>query len=331
MPNIKMEPWRRTDIKDLQAGAFRLPSKETEQGLMPVPAQLLTPVADGEHGGEVILQPGGSRVYLDPELVAKGVVFTDLRGAEKEHAALLERIMGKTVRSDESRFAALAASLSHTGVLLYVPKGVEITQPLHSLLWGPGVNLAYLSHVLVWLEEGASVTYVHEAASPTEPAGQTLHSGLVEIHVGQEASLNFVELQSWGEHVWNFSHERAQVERDASLDWIFGAIGSHADQEFLRIWTWWARAAPGACPDSTSPTECNIWITTPSRTTSRRTPPATCSSRARVQDKSRSVWQGMIYVAPGAAKTDGYQANRNMVLSQEARAEFDPRPGNPGG
>ena len=44
---------------------------------------------------------------------------------------------------------------------------------------------------------------------------------------------------------------------------------------------------------------------------------------ALVQE-SRSVWQGMIYVAPGAQKTDGYQANRNLVLSQKARADSIP-------
>jgi Fe-S cluster assembly protein SufD len=39
---------------------------------------------------------------------------------------------------------------------------------------------------------------------------------------------------------------------------------------------------------------------------------------------SRAVWQGMIYVAPGAQKTDGYQANRNLVLSKNARADSIP-------
>jgi len=41
-------------------------------------------------------------------------------------------------------------------------------------------------------------------------------------------------------------------------------------------------------------------------------------------DKSRSVWQGMIYVAPEATKTDGYQANRNLILSDQARADSIP-------
>lgn len=132
-------------------------------------------------------------------------MFTDLRTAEQDYAELLETRLGKIVSPEEGKFAALASALAQTGVFLYVPKGVVIEQPLHSLLWGPGIGLAHISHVIVWLEEGASVTYVHEYASPTETGGQTLHAGLVEVYVGEDASLRFVELQSWGEHVWNFT------------------------------------------------------------------------------------------------------------------------------
>ena len=120
-------------------------------------------------------------------------------------------------------------------MLVYVPRGCDVEQPLHSILWGPGINLAYLSHILVWVEDGASLTYVHEVGSHTEAAGQSMHAGIVEIHVGAKRNLRFVELQSWGEHVWNFSHERVQVERDGNLDWIFGAIGSHLTKNFSEI------------------------------------------------------------------------------------------------
>ena len=46
--------------------------------------------------------------------------------------------------------------------------------------------------------------------------------------------------------------------------------------------------------------------------------------KGALRDQSRSVWQGMIYVAPGAQKTNGYQANRNLVLSRGARANSIP-------
>uniref|UniRef100_UPI002607685A SufD family Fe-S cluster assembly protein n=1 Tax=uncultured Anaerolinea sp. TaxID=430695 RepID=UPI002607685A len=202
MPSVQEEAWRRTDIRGLKADTFRLPRKEEYKDLTPPPDDLLQPLADGEHGGEIVLFPGGARVFLDEELQKQGVIFTDYQTALKEHPSLVTKILGKAVQTSDGKFAALAGALAQTGVFLYVPRNVHLQTPLHSLLWGPGIGLAHISHILVYLEEGASVTYVHESASPTE-MDQSLHAGIVEIYVGPSAQLTFVELQSWGEHVWN--------------------------------------------------------------------------------------------------------------------------------
>jgi Fe-S cluster assembly protein SufD len=213
--------------------------------------------------------------------------------------------------------------MSQKGVLVYVPRGVHVEQPLHSVFWGPGANLAYFSHILVWVDDEASLTYVHEAASNTEPEGQTLHAGIVELHVGSGANLRFVELQSWGEHVWNFTHERAQVGRDGNLDWIFGAVGSQLTKNFSDL-DLIGRGATGRMS--------GFYFTDGVQhldhdTQQNHLAPDTTSDllfKGALRERSRSVWQGMIYVAPGAQKTDGYQANRNLVLSEKARADSIP-------
>src|SRR5690606_5978803 len=168
------------------------------------------------------------------EIAKQGVLLPGFATAVKKHPELLKKVLGKVVKPDEGKFAAMAGALAGRGVLLYVPKGVQVDEPLHSLLWGPGAGLAYFSHILVWVEDGASVTYVHEAASPTIKE-QSMHAGIVELHVGSQANLRFVELQSWGEHMWNFTHERARVQKDGNLDWIFGALGSHLTKNFSEI------------------------------------------------------------------------------------------------
>lgn len=326
MPTLTDEPWRRTDIRGLQAGNFRFLGADGHDGhkdLPEAPQELLRPLVGADHGGQIVLLPDGVQVSLDPELAQKGVIFTDFATAEREHSDVLEKIMGQVVRPDEGKFAAMAAALGRTGALVYVPRGVEIEQPLHSILWGPGLDLAYFSHLLIYVDDGASLTYVHEAASPTEPEGQTLHGGIVELHVGKNASLRFVELQSWGEHVWNFTHARARVERDGNLDWIFGAIGSHLTKNFSDL----DLVGPGA-----SGRMSGFYFTDGKQhldhdTQQNHLAPHTTSDllfKGALRDRSRSVWQGMIYVAPGAQKTDGYQANRNLVLSDKARADSIP-------
>lgn len=322
LPVTTDEAWRRTDIRLLPAPDFKLPKPGAFEDLPVVPEELLKPLVGDQHGGQITLLPGGSNVELDESLAKKGVVFTDFRTAEKEHSDLLKKLIGQIVKPEDGKFAALASAFSENGVLLYVPKGVQVDAPLHSVLWGPGGDLAHFSHIIVYVEDGASVTYVHEAASPNE-TGHALHAGIVELYVGADANLRFVELQSWGRHVWNFSHERARVERGGNLDWIFGAVGSRLTKNFSDL----DLAGQGAqgrmsgfyFTDGTQHLDHD---------TQQNHLAANCTSdllfKGALKGKSRSVWQGMIYVAPGAQKTDGYQANRNLVLDDLARADSIP-------
>ncbi len=323
LPDIKEEAWRRTDLRDLHPGSFHLPGPGAFQSLQPVPEELLQPMADDPYAGQVVLLPGGAQAHLNPELAGQGVVFTDLRTAEEKHPELLEKILGHVVRADEGKFGALAAALAQNGVVLYIPPGIQVNQPLQSILWGPGAGLAHFSHVIVWVEEGARVTYTHETASPTENGGQTLHAGIVELYVAEGANLRFVELQSWGEHVWNFTHERAHVERSGTLDWVFGAMGSHLTKNFSDI----DLSGPGATGRMSGFYFADGRQHLDHDTQQNHLAPSTTSDllyKGALLGESRSVWQGMIYVAPGAVKTDGYQANRNLVLSAKARADSIP-------
>jgi Fe-S cluster assembly protein SufD len=323
MPNTGDEPWRRTDLRKLDAAGFQIPSNGKISNISAVPGELLEPLVGDRQAGQIILAPGQTTVELDPELENQGVIFCDLATAEREHGEVLQRIMGQVVKIDEGKFAAMAAAFSDSGVLVYVPKDVKVELPLHSILWGPGVGLAYFSHILIWLEEGAELTYVHEAASPSEVGGQTMHAGLVEIHVSPRANLRFVELQSWGDHVWNFTHKRALVDRDGNLDWVFAAVGSHLTKDFSDLDLIgegaFGRMSGFYFTDGTQHLDHD--------TQQNHMAPNTTSDllfKGALKETSRSVWQGMIYVAPGAQKTDGYQANRNLVLSNKARADSIP-------
>lgn len=323
LPTTQLEPWRRTDIRRLDVGSFNLPKDGDYAHLPPVPGELLAPLVADQHGGQITLLPGGVTVELDEALAQKGVIFTDYATAEQKHPEILAKILGQSVKSDEGKFAALTAAFSRQGVLLYVPRNVHVEQPLHSVIWAAGVELAHLYHTLIYLEDGASATFVQESASPDEDGGQTLVSGLVEIFVGKNAQLCFVELQSLGRHVWNFSHERSRVQRDGRIDWIFGAIGSHLTKNFSEL---------DLDGEGANGRMSGFYFTDGVQhldhdTQQNHNAPHTTSDllfKGALKDTSRSVWQGMIYVAPGAQKTDGYQANRNLVLNPKARADSIP-------
>jgi len=322
LPDTTQEAWRRTDLRALPLDSLRIPAAEAYLDLPSVPEDLLRPLVSDQHGGQIVLLPGGSQIDLDPALAQQGILFTDLKTAQEKHGDVLERILGQTVNPEESKFAALAGALAPNGVLLYVPRHVQVLPPLHSVMWGAGAGLAHFTHLLVLVDEGASVTYVHEAASPTE-ASEALHAGIVEIRILQGGRLQFVELQSWGLHVWNFTHARARLERDASLDWIFGSVGSKLTKNFSEL----DLAGEGA-----SGRMSGFYFTDGDQhldhdTQQNHLAPHTTSDllfKGALKGRSRSIWQGMIYVAPQAQKTDGYQANRNLVLSEGARADSIP-------
>lgn len=320
MPTLSDEPWRRTDIRGLRADTLALDAADD----LAVDKDLMRPLVGDSLDVVLVNRPGFEPDLRGAEaLKEQGVVFCDWGTAVREHADVLKQHLGQAVKENEGKFAALAAAMAVEGMLLYVPEGVQLDQPLHSIFWTPGKGKAFFNRTLVVVEDGASATLVYEKASPTEPEGQTAHAGIVELIVGVNAKLTFVELQNLGEHVWTFSHERALVDRDGRIDWIFGAVGSHLTKNFTDL-DLIGQGSEGRM----SGFYFADGVQHLDHDTQQNHRAANTQSdllfKGALVDRSRSVWQGMIYVASGAQKTDGYQANRNLILSKNARADSIP-------
>jgi len=321
MPTLNDEVWRRTDIRPFKWAQTELTALNGAGKTKTVPAAFLKPLAGKEQGGQLVINAGKVEVgKLSAALKRQGVIFTDFQTAAVKHEKLLKKYLNQAVKTTEGKFAALAEALTDGGVFLYVPKNVEVTLPLHSIAWVPGAS--HFTRVLVVLEAGASATYVHELGSP-ESNHENLHAGIVELVLGKESNLKFVELQSLGLNTWHFSHERAKIGKDAKLDWVFDAIGSRLTKNFSEIDLdgegAWCRMSGFYFAEGNQHLDHD--------TQQNHNAPHTTSDllfKGALRDQSRSVWQGMIYVAPGAQKTDGYQANRNLVLSKSARADSIP-------
>lgn len=322
MPSLTDEAWRRTDLRPFKWAKVELTALNPKAKHRAVPGAILKPLAGTEQGGQIVINGGKVEVSkLSAALKRKGVIFTDFQTAALKHDKILKKYIGKAVPASEGKFAALTEALMDGGILLYVPKKVEVTLPLHGIINVPGSSHA--SRLLIVLEDGASVTYVHELTSPERVTIEALHTSIVELIVGKNANLKFVELQSLGLNVWNFTYERARVYGNGKLDWVFNATGSHLTKNFSTIELdgegSWARMSGFYFAEKDQHLDHD--------TQQNHNVPHTTSDllfKGALRDQSRSVWQGMIYVAPGAQKTDGYQANRNLVLSKTARADSIP-------
>ncbi|MBI9048421.1 MAG: Fe-S cluster assembly protein SufD [Anaerolineaceae bacterium] len=323
IPEKHEEAWRRTSLALIDFSKFSMQSAQQSDVNINIPDQLMNPMGEGEQAGQIILSHNYIKKNISSELVAKGVIFTDLLDAEKNYPEILAKIFCQIVKPEDGYFSALATAYAQTGILLYVPRNTHIEQPLHSILWAEKANEAVISHIMVYLEEGASLTYVHEVSSPNDMDEEIFHSGNIEIFVGNHANIKFVELQSWGKNVLNFTHERGSVAGDGELEWVFGAIGSKLSKNFTDVDLTGIGSIGKVSGFYFTNGNQHLDLDTQQNHLAANTS-SDLLYKGALLDQSRSVWQGMIYVAPGAMKTDGYQANRNLVLGKEARADAIP-------
>lgn len=319
-PRRQGEEWMRTDIRGLRLGDYALAAPNDDVATA-APRGLL---AEGvQLGGAAACVDGRCvRSELNEEARRQGVLFGSIAQFAEEHSELLrDRLFQSAFRSDYDKFSALHAAFAGDGALLYVPRGVRIEQPLH-LVSAVSDGGSDLGHTFVLLEEGAEATLLAETTS-LAGEGRGFHCGGVELLVGANASLRFVDLQNWGERFWHFTHQKAIVERDGRLQWTIGALGAHLAKVNQHV----ALVGEGA------EAQVNGVMFTEKRqhlsyhTLQHHVAPHCMSDllyEGALQDKSRTVWRGMIKVDPGAQKTNGYQRNDNLLLSEGARADSIP-------
>jgi Fe-S cluster assembly protein SufD len=323
MPTTNDEEWRRTDYRHIhwdEASRFITPNGATFDT---VPAYNREPLIGGKQGGLLAFVDGKVVHYeLPDELSRQGVIFTDLLTACREHEALVRpNLMTKAVLPGEGKFAALHAALWTHGVFVYVPRGVVAELPLHAVIYNTHHG-ASLGHVLVVVEENAQATILVDYAS-SEGQAQSAYIGATELLVGDAANLRYVGLQDWNRQTFEFSHQRARIGRDANLDWVVGTMGGQLVKAFLEV----ELDGKGGNARMSGMFFADNEQLFDHDTQQNHNAPLTASDllfKGAAKDTARSVWQGMIKAQPKMQKIDGFQASRNLVLSEDARMDGIP-------
>ena len=318
MPSRRDEEWMRTDIRLFRLDKFGQEENKSSDTLPPS-------VLGGEIEVAGMMSSKNSKsleTHFDPELAAQGVLFGDLESMVNEHADQIHpHLMARAVDPLYDKFSALHAAFWRGGSLLYVPRGVVIEKPLCTLTT-LGENQIDLGHTLIVLEEGAEATFLAESHSmPGCESG--LHVGAVEMLLAPGSRLRYVNLQEWGTGVWHFSHQKAVIDRDASIQWTIGALGSKLAKVNQHV----AMVGPGADAQVNGVIFSEGKQHLSYHTLQHHEAPGCHSDllyKCALQDDSRTVWRGMIKVDPLGQKTDGYQRNDNLILNPSARADSIP-------
>lgn len=162
---------------------------------------------------------------LKKEWEELGVIFLDMDDAVRDHPELVKEYFMKCVPNTDHKFAALHGAVWSGGTFLYVPKGVKVRDPLQAYFRMNAKNMGQFEHTLIIVEDGADVHYIEGCSAP-KYGSQALHAGLVEIFVKPGAKCRYSSVENWSRDTYNLNTKRAIVQKDATMEWIGGNMGS---------------------------------------------------------------------------------------------------------
>jgi Fe-S cluster assembly protein SufD len=291
-PSRTDEEWRRTDVSRLDPNQF----------------------SKLEH-------LDGQKLVL-PSALPTGVILQPLRRAALEHPELVEPRLFSLVHADRDRFTALHAAFFTGGTFLYVPDGVVIDQPIIGQHFSHEAGSSVLPHTLIVAGKNSKFDYLDEyIADKDDESGY--RSGSTEIFVGDGARVGYVAVQKWGRNVWHFSDQRAELAKDSSLRLFNVTLGGKFSKTRVEA----ALAGEGANAElkalyfASGEQFFDFHTLQDHRVGNTR---SDLLFKGALQDVARTVYAGLIRIEKHAARSDAYQANRNLVLSDKAKATSIP-------
>ena len=319
---LPMPGSRYTHVRGLDLGAIEplLP----DEAISDVPEDLQAMLTPGEAAGLCAQLDGRVvRCELPDSLEKKGVIFTDIRAALREHPHLVRRSL-ELVEAPSDRMAALRQALFVGGFFIYVPKGVEIEPPLKAiqLLTRPGAGL--FTQSLLIAEPQSAVTLIEECYSPRSAfESASLQVGSLHVHVGRGAQVSVAGVENWNSQVFHFVCRRGVLERDARLKWTLGWLGarlamSHVDSVL---------DGPGAEVE-----DIQVFFIggrqhfdlTSNLLHQKPHTKGEVTVKGVLKGKSAAVFWGLIRIAPGAQGANAFQSERSLILEDGPRSNAIP-------
>lgn len=154
-----------------------------------------------------------------------GVIFLDMDDAVRQYPTIVQEHFMKCVPPTDHAFAALHGAVWSGGTFLYVPKGVEVSDPLQAYFRMNARGMGQFEHTLIVVEEGARAHYIEGCSAP-KYGTSALHAGLVEIFVNERAAMRYSSVENWSRDTYNLNTKRAIVRSGGVMEWIGGNMGS---------------------------------------------------------------------------------------------------------
>ncbi|MFF2888408.1 Fe-S cluster assembly protein SufD [Paenibacillus sp. NPDC057967] len=314
---VRIERWNLTAVGAYEASA-------PASSLADLPANVQELISEGTEN--LIVQHNSSAVWkqLSAELAAKGVIFTDLETACKEHGDLVQQYLFQAVKKDEDKLTALHAALWNGGVFVYVPKNVEVELPLQAILFNDKAEATFAPHVLIVADANSRVSYVDTVVSDKGSIkGEFVHPSIVEVFVKPGALVRFGSVHSLGEGGVDMTLRRAVVENDGRVEWVIGDLNDgHTLSDTKSI-----MQGQGSTSDvkviSVGKNAQQMSLTTQAVHFGKSSD-SNMITRAVMKDSASAIINGITKIEHGATKANGVQTEKVLMLSPKARGDANP-------
>ena len=293
--------WRYTDPERLLPGKLLAPTA-------------VQPAADALPDTPAIALVPGQAPRLNEAARSCGILVDTLFASDED-----AEFIGRAVAPDHGYFEALNAAAYDCGLRIRVPRGLCLEAPLRVVVNAvPGADL--LPRLLVIADAGSSVTVVEDHIGGD--AGSVV-VGVTEIFLAANAELRHVLVQRWQDGVRGHLTQRAVIDRDARFLGATAGLGG----AIVKVDLGGVLAGPGARSEL-------VGVTLPEKrqhldhhTVHQHLSGRTWSNidfKAAVTDRARSAYTGLIRIEKHAGQSEAFQENRNLLLSERARADTIP-------
>ncbi len=292
MPDPKGEEWRYVDVRKFDFDRFAEP------------------------------KPASSAPIVPADLTAKGVHVLGLKEALADEPDLVKEHFFTEVPVDEHKFTALHGAFYSDAVFVYVPRGVEVEVPIE-VVRDVDAGGSIFPHTTIVVEDQAALTFVDRFSS-ADVADAAICGSVVEVEAKRGATLNYISLQEWGRGVTHFQTQRFTGHRDTTVRSLAVNLGA----DFARTQVESVLKGEGSFSEMLGLYFADKQQHFAQRTLQSHNAPHTTSDllyKGALKEHSRSEYSGLIKVLKGAQGTDAYQANRNVLLSEDSLARSIPQ------
>jgi Fe-S cluster assembly protein SufD len=260
-------------------------------------------------------------VPISPELAAQGVIFDTLQNALLNHGEIVkEHLLSQPSKLGSDKFAALHEAFLEDGAFIYVPKNVDVAAPFAVFHYSSGDNSAVFPHTLVVAGENAKVTTADFFRSHGK---NQFACGGNDLYSDHGAQVTYVAMQDWSRDTLSFQFNAIVSRRDAKVL----SLNLHVGARQARHESFSQLQAPGAHSEMLALTVAHGTQEFDQRTLQIHQAPNTGSNllyKNALMDQAKTIFSGLIVVDQDAQKTDAYQSNRNLMLSDDAEAHSLP-------